>query len=100
MAFSTAVKRLGEVFVLFREILFTMKWKHEQGCITIAVECKCIPISLKLLLNAPHPDKVALTNGVNKSEFAHFQILRTFLVKFQKKLVSQQDTGKVTNFEQ
>ena len=26
----------------------------------------------------------ALTNGVNKSEFAHFKILTTFLVKFQK----------------
>ena len=43
---STAVNRLGQVFVLFREILFTMNWKHEQGRITIAVECKCIPISL------------------------------------------------------
>ena len=43
---STAVKRLVQVFVLFREILFTMNWKHEQGCIAIAVECKCIPISL------------------------------------------------------
>ena len=43
---STAVKRHGQVSVLFREILFTMKWKHEQACITIAVECKCIPISL------------------------------------------------------
>ena len=39
---------------------------------------------VSLLLNAPHPDKIALTKGVNKSEFAHFQILRTFLVKFQK----------------
>ena len=45
-ACSTAVKRLGQVSVLFREILFTMNWKHEQGCITIAVECKCIPIFL------------------------------------------------------
>ena len=43
---STAVKRLGQVSVLFREILFTMNRKHEQGCITIAVECKCIPIFL------------------------------------------------------
>ena len=43
---STAVKRHGQVFVLFRKILFTMNWKHKQGCITIAVECKCIPISL------------------------------------------------------
>ena len=57
-----------------------MNWKHEQGCITVAVECKRV----SLLLNAPHADKIALTNGVNKSEFAHFQILTTFLVKFQK----------------
>ena len=28
---STAVKRLGPFFVLFREISFTMKWNHEQG---------------------------------------------------------------------
>ena len=27
---SNAVKRLGQFFVLFREISFTMKWKHEQ----------------------------------------------------------------------
>ena len=27
----TAVKRLGPFFVLFREILFIMEWKHEQG---------------------------------------------------------------------
>ena len=33
---STAAKRLGQVFVLFREILFTlMNWKYELGCITI-----------------------------------------------------------------
>ena len=25
-----AVKRLGQFFVSFREISFTMKWKHEQ----------------------------------------------------------------------
>ena len=43
---------------------------------------------VSLLLNAPHPDKIALTNGVNKSEFVHFQILRTFLVKFQKLIKS------------
>ena len=55
---------------------------------------------VSLLLNALHPDKIALTNGVKKSEFVHFQILRTFLVKFQIKLVNQQGTGKVTNFEQ
>ena len=30
-------------------------------------------------------EKIALTNSVNKSEFAHFQILGTFLVKFQKR---------------
>ena len=53
-----------------------------------------------LLLNAPYPDKIALTNGVNKSEFDHFHILKTFLVKFKKKLVNQHDTGKVSNFEQ
>ena len=57
---------------------------YHNGC----VECKCIPISLhkrvSLLLNTPHTDKIALTNGVSMSEFAHFQILRTFLVKFQK----------------
>ena len=54
---------------------------------------------VSLLLSSPHPGKIALTNGVNKSEFDHFQILRTFLVKL-KKLVNQQDTGKVPNFQQ
>ena len=39
---------------------------------------------VSVLLNAPHLDKIALTNGVNKSELAHFQILRTFLVRTQK----------------
>ena len=43
---STAVKRLGQFFVLNREISFTMKWKHDQGYTIIAVECECIPISL------------------------------------------------------
>ena len=56
-------------------------------CIT-AVECKCAPFPAhkraSLLLNVPHPEKIALTNGVNKSEFAQFQILGIFLVKFQK----------------
>ena len=80
-----------------------MKWNPEQGYIIIAVECKCIPISLTkkvfffffLLLNALHPNKIALTDGVEKSDFAYFQILKTFLVKFQKKFVKQQHTGKV-----
>ena len=35
---STTAKRLGQLFVLLRKILLTMNWKHEQGCITIAVE--------------------------------------------------------------
>ena len=39
---------------------------------------------VSLLLSSPHPGKIALTNGVNKSEFDHFQILRTFLVKLKK----------------
>ena len=54
----------------------------------IAVESNVFPFLshkwVSLLLNAPHPDKIALTNGVNKSEFDHFHILRTFLVKFKK----------------
>ena len=44
---------------------------------------------VSLLLNAPHLDKIALTNGVSKSEFDHFQ-----------NLVNQQDTVKVSNFDQ
>ena len=40
-------------------------------------------------------DKIALTNGVNKSEFAHFQTLTTFFSKVPNKLVNQQDNGKV-----
>ena len=55
---------------------------------------------VSLLLNAPHPDEIALTNCVNKSEFAHFQILRTLFSKVPKKLVKQQDTGEILNFEQ
>ena len=43
--------------------------------------------------NAPHPDKIALTNGVNKSKFALFQILRIF--KVPQTLVNQQETAKV-----
>ena len=50
---------------------------------------------VSLLLNVPHPDKIVLTNGVNKCEFAHFQILRlTFFSEVPKKLVNQQDTAK------
>ena len=83
---SNVSRRSLQVFVLFREILSTMNWKHEQGCITIAVNV--FPFlshkRISLLLNAPHPDKIALTNVVNRYEFAHFQILRTFLVNFQK----------------
>ena len=30
---SIAVKRLGQFFILFRDISFTVKWKHEQGYI-------------------------------------------------------------------
>ena len=30
---SNAVKRLGQFYVLFRDISFTVKWKHEQGYI-------------------------------------------------------------------
>ena len=41
---STAVKRLGQFFFLFREI--SLKWNHKQEYIITAVECKCIPISL------------------------------------------------------
>ena len=33
VATSTAVKRLGQFFVLLRDISFTVKWKHEQGYI-------------------------------------------------------------------
>ena len=35
---STAVKRFGQFFILFRVISFTMKWNPEQGYIIIAVE--------------------------------------------------------------
>ena len=31
-----------------------------------------------------HPEKIALANGANKSDFTHFQKRRTFQVKFQK----------------
>ena len=44
---------------------------------------------LPYFLNVPHVDKIALTNGVDKSEFAHFKILRTFfsiVPKIQKKV--------------
>ena len=41
-------------------------------------------LSRNQVLYTPHPDKIALKNGINKSEFAHFHILRTFLVKIQK----------------
>ena len=54
----------------------------------IAVESNVFPFLshkwVSLLLNAPHLDKIALTDGVNKSEFDHFQILRTFLAKFKQ----------------
>ena len=80
---STAVKRLGQVCVLFREISFTMKWKHEQGNMSYLLSVNVFLFlsveRVSLRLNTPQPVK----NGVNKSEFAHFQILRTFLVKFQ-----------------
>ena len=90
---STAVKRLGQFFVLFRESSFTAnKWKHEQGHIT-RIYIKLLSVNVfsflshkqvSLLLNAPHRDKLAFKNGANKFEFVHFQILRTFfLVKFQ-----------------
>ena len=40
---STAVKRLGQFFVSFLEISFTLKWKQYIARIyIIAVECKCI----------------------------------------------------------
>ena len=46
----------------------------------MAFEHKCILVSkrVSLLLNEPLPDKIALTSGANKSEFPHFQKLRTF----------------------
>ena len=82
---STAVKRLGPFFVLFREISFTMKWKHEHNSCRVLNAFPFLSHErVSLLLNAQHLDKIALTNGANKSEFAHFQTLRTFLVKFQK----------------
>ena len=69
---STAAKRLGQFFVLFREISgvisFTMKWNHEQGYTIIII----------YIIYPRHPDKIAMTQQVNKSEFAHFQILRSF----------------------
>ena len=66
-----------------------------------AVEYKASPSlsheRVSLISNAPHPDKIALTNGANRSEIAHFQILFS---KVPKTLVNQQDTGKVSNFGQ
>ena len=38
-----------------------------------------------------HERRGIMTKGVNKSEFAHFQILRTCFSKVLKKLVKQQD---------
>ena len=35
---STAIKRLGQFFVLFREILFTVKQNGEQGYIYIYIQ--------------------------------------------------------------
>ena len=94
---STAVKRLGQFFV-HREV---ETWARIN---IIAAESKLVPFPshkrICLLWNAPYPDKIALTNGVNKSEFDHFQTLRISLVKFKKKLLNQQDTGKVSKFEQ
>ena len=55
---------------------------------------------VSLLFFTQHPDKIALTNGANNSEFAHFQTLTTFFRKVQKNLVNQQHSGKVSNFEQ
>ena len=55
---------------------------------------------VSLLLNAPHPDNIALTNGVYKSEFGNFQTLRSFFSNVPKKLINEQDTDKVSNFEQ
>ena len=46
VSWSTAIKRLGQCFVLFREISFTVKWNYDQGCIIITVECKFVLISL------------------------------------------------------
>ena len=70
---STAVKRFGQFYVLFREISFTVKWKHQQGYL---LSVNMFPFfshkAFFLLLKVPHPDKIALTNGVNKSEFANF----------------------------
>ena len=43
-----------------------------------------------------HSEKMALTSP----KFPYFQILRTFFSKDPNKLVNQQDTGKVLNFEQ
>ena len=45
---SALVKCVGQFFVFFfRQISFTMKWKHEQGYIyIIADEYKCISIPL------------------------------------------------------
>ena len=90
---STAIKRLGQFFALFREISFTMRWKNKQGYIYIIADQSLLSVNLlssfphkrvSLLLNVLHSDKLALTNGVNKYEIAHFQVLRTFLVNFQK----------------
>ena len=63
------------------------------------VKCKFISSFLlhkrvsSVLLNAPHPEKIALTNVAHKSKFPHFQILRT--CKVPKKLVNQHNTVKI-----
>ena len=95
---STAVKRHGQFFAIFREILFTIKYK--QDIHVTAVECKFILICLKqtgfLTFNTPHPDKMAATS----LNFPCFQISQNFFSKVPNKLVNQQDTGKVSNVEQ
>ena len=55
---------------------------------------------VSLLLNASHPGKLALTNDANKAEFANFQTKNFQFSKVPKESVNQQDTGKVSNFEQ
>ena len=49
-----------------------------------------------LLLNTPHPDKMALTSP----NFPIFKYLEVFFSKVPNKLVNQQNTGKVSNFEE
>ena len=55
---------------------------------------------VSLLYMQHNPHKIALKNDANNGPKFPFSVLRTFFSEFPKKLVNQQDTGKLSNFEQ